>query len=400
MSRETSSEVIQCPNFAWRLFKRGGTYYADGRKHNSGKKSLAVGNRKDAIRELQLLDKLTGLESAAESKSNAVSNRIMLSANQPFEPIEIEAGWQLYIDRRSIPIHIGGLKPSSIRKYQGHKKRFVAYCNKNKINCWSSVDRKLLEDYAKVLDKKLAPITIHDDLTMEISVSNWLIKDKQIPIDCKINWKLQKPPGAERYCYERDEVSRMLEFSAELTKNRWLYPTTLLLSHTGLRIGEAINLRWPDIDLRRGVIHIRDESFKKNSTTQRRLVKDRESRVIPIHPKFQSYLTGCGKTSGYVLTGDQGRKLNYNHALDMLVKKLIQPLEQEFPTPTGELGFKDGRFHSFRHFFVSECFDAGIPESDIKDWVGHSDSKVVNLYKHIRSESAKANMSLGKFGSA
>ena len=44
------------------------------------------------------------------------------------------------------------------------------------------------------------------------------------------------------------------------------------------------------------------------------------------------------------------------------------------------------------------CFDAGIPESDIKDWVGHSDSKIVKLYRHIRSETAKVNMGLGKFG--
>ena len=374
--------------------QRGGTYYADGRKHNNGKKSLGVRNRKDAIKELLLLDELTALELNAERESADVSQASSLSSNG------IEAGWQLYIDRRSIPIHIGGLKPSSIVKYQSHMRRFVEYCKKNKINCWSNVDRKLLESYAKTLDKKLSPVTIHDDLIMEISVSNWLIKDGQIPSDCKINWKLQKPPGAERYCYERDEVSRMLEFSASLKKNRWLHPAILLLSHTGLRIGEASNLRWPDIDLRRGVIHIRDESFKKSSAVERRLVKDRESRIIPIHPKLQSYLNDCSRRSGYFLNGDHGRKLNYNHALDMFVKKIIKPLQKEFPTPKGELGFKNGRYHSFRHFFISECFDAGIPESDIKDWVGHSDSKVVKLYRHIRSESAKANMSLGKFGAA
>ena len=115
------------------------------------------------------------------------------------------------------------------------------------------------------------------------------------------------------------------------------------------------------------VIHIRDEIFKKGLATERHLVKDRESRIVPIHPDLQSYLTGCGKTSGYFLTGDQGRKLSYDHALDMFVNKIIKPLQEEFPAPENELGFKDGRYHSFRHFFVSECFDAGIPESDIKN---------------------------------
>ena len=102
--------------------------------------------------------------------------------------------------------------------------------------------------------------------------------------------------------------------------------------------------------------------------------------------------------SDYFLVGKDGRKRSYSHTLTPFIDHIIKPLTTEFPTPKGELGFKDGRFHSFRHFFVSECFDAGIPECDIKDWVGHSESKIVALYCHIRSESAKAKMSLGNFG--
>jgi len=104
------------------------------------------------------------------------------------------------------------------------------------------------------------------------------------------------------------------------------------------------------------------------------------------------------RNSDNFLVGKDGRKRSYSHTLTPFIDHIIQPLAKEFPTPKGELGFKDGRFHSFRHFFVSECFDAGIPECDIKDWVGHSESKIVALYRHIRCESAKAKMSLGNFG--
>lgn len=398
MGKAKGSEVIQCPNYAWRLFKRGDTYYADGRKHNNAKKSLGVENRKDAIRELQLLDEQTAIESN-DSGEPTGNSPIPLSATKPFEHLQIEAGWQLYIKRRTIPIHLGGLKPSSVRKYRGHMKRFVSYCKENRVLCWSKVDRELLEDYAKSIDSTLAPLTIHDDLTMEISVSNWLIKNKQIPFDCKIDWKLQKPPGAEQYCYERDEVRRMLELALAKTRHPWIHQLIFLLSHTGVRISEAINLKWSDVDLKKEVIHIRDETFKKQiEGQQRRLVKDKESRIIPIHDALLKCIGECKRNSNYFIPGKDGRKRNYNHTREAFVKQIIEPLAKEFPTPEGELGFKDGRFHSFRHFFVSECFDAGVPECDIKNWVGHSESKIIALYRHIRSQTAKANMRLGKFG--
>ncbi len=400
MAKTKTSEVIRCPNKDWRLYTRRGVYYACGRKHGYGKHSLSTRDRKQAIEELLQLDSSFA---SLEKGENQIDGGLVLPTNpSDRDPIAISEGWELYIEKRSIPIHLGGLKPTSIVKYHQHKNRFVTHCKKVGVQDWQSVTQDVLEIYATAIDGSLAPITIHDDLTMEISVSNWLIKKKLIPYDNKINWKLQKPPGAERYCYERDEVSEMLQYTSAFKKNRWLYPTILLLSHTGMRIGEAINFKWPDVDLKREVVHVRDESFMKQDklVAERRMVKDKESRIIPTHAVLMKYLSACKEKTGHVLTGDRGGKLNYNHCLDAFKNKVIKPLTKKFPTSDGELGFKDGRFHSFRHFFVSECFEAGIPECHIKDWVGHSDSKIVELYRHIRSESAKANMQLGKFGTA
>ena len=319
------------------------------------------------------------------------------------KPISIEEGWDTYLDKKSIPVYLGGLKGSSIRKYRGHRKRFVAFCQKHGIKYWHEITQPILEKYGTAQDGKLAPITIHDDLTMEISVSNWLIKHGHIPTNCKINWELVKPEGAEQYCYERDEVERMLEVSITLTRYPWMYPLLFLLCHTGMRISEAINLKWRDIDLKNQVLHVRDETNKKLIPGQvRRQVKSGKSRIIPIHPALLDCIIEQNKhkESDYFLTGKDGRKRSYSHTLDPFKDHVITPLSAKFPTPKGELGFKDGRFHSFRHFFVSECFAAGIPECDIKDWVGHSSSKIIELYRHIRSETAKANMRLGKFGAA
>ena len=41
-----------------------------------------------------------------------------------------------------------------------------------------------------------------------------------------------------------------------------------------------------------------------------------------------------------------------------------------------------------------------VPESDIQLWVGHADSKVIALYRHIRDEIAKENIRKIDFGAA
>ena len=346
------------------------------------------------------LDRLVGI--AKESKE-VLPDIAIRSVVVPPDQISIEAGWELYIEKKSIPIYLGGLKDSSVRKYRGHSKRFIAHCKKKGIKDWANVSQRELEVYGVSLDGKLAPITIHDDLTMEISVSNWLIKNGRIPHTCKINWELTKPEGAEQYCYERDEVRRMLQWTLGFNRRCWMYPLVFLLSHTGVRISEAINLKWKDIDFKNEVIHIRDETYRKLPKGQkRRLTKAKKSRIIPIHAALMECIEKqkAGRVSDYFLPGKDGRKRSYSHTLTPFTKHVINSLSEEFPTPKGELGFKHGRFHSFRHFFVSECFAAGIPECDIKDWVGHSNSKIIALYRHIRSETAKANMRLGDFGAA
>ena len=390
---KTTSLVVPCAHFQWRLFTRKGVYYADCRKDGLGKHSLGTRDYKVAMEKIRELDQI-----AWNSSSPQVRVSELVAKKSGYSKVGIDDGWSIYLDDHSEPDHQGGLKESSVRKYNTHRKRFVAYCEHRGIDCWSRVDEFLLKKYSKLLDKKLAPITIHDDLTMEISVSNHLIETSLLPPENKIRWDRPAPPYSEQYCYEIDEVDRMLAFCKNFKRNHWLYPAILLLSRTGVRISEAINLEWPDIDFKDELIHIKNDTNKKVTTGRRRTTKSGKSRLIPIDHELLELLLDRRKKSGPVLLGDRGSRLNYNHARDTFVKKIIEPLDVEFPTLEDQLGFRDGRFHSFRHFFISQCFDCEISETLIKDWVGHSNSKVVNLYRHKKSKTSKLKMKQVVFG--
>ena len=75
-----------------------------------------------------------------------------------------------------------------------------------------------------------------------------------------------------------------------------------------------------------------------------------------------------------------------------LVRDVIKPLVERFPSAPGEIGFEHARIHSFRHYFVSEAFRLGVPEPRIMEWVGHRDSRIVARYRHLRDDDGQQAM--------
>ena len=98
------------------------------------------------------------------------------------------------------------------------------------------------------------------------------------------------------------------------------------------------------------------------------------------------------RSHGRVLTGPKGGKIKEDRIRERFVERIIEPLSSRFPTPKGEIGFESARFHSFRHFFVSQAFIAGATEAEIMSWVGHRDSKTVSIYRHLRNEDSQRRM--------
>ena len=106
------------------------------------------------------------------------------------------------------------------------------------------------------------------------------------------------------------------------------------------------------------------------------------------------------RTQGYLILSVRGEKADPNRLRDQFVKRVINELKKEFPHAKGEQGFAHGRFHSFRHFFVSEAFVNGVAETDIRDWVGHRDSQVIERYRHLRRSHSKQMINEINFGAA
>ncbi|MCH7664371.1 MAG: site-specific integrase [Acidobacteria bacterium] len=172
--------------------------------------------------------------------------------------------------------------------------------------------------------------------------------------------KLPEPRGRVRFLSD-EERERLLESCRESSDLR-LFLVVVLAISTGARKGELLRLRWPDIDLRRGVAVLHQ-------------TKNDERRALP--------LTGL--------------------ALDVLSERFkIRRLDTDlvFANSDGKPTFprkawaealraaqiEDFRFHDCRHSAASYLAMSGATLAEIAEVLGHKTLAMVKRYSHLTDQ--------------
>jgi len=385
-----STSTIACRYFVWRLFQRQGVWYADGRRagQNLGKHSLESRDRDAALRALQELDLHMAIRAG------------LVEAEEPQileTDLSIVDGWATYLLRCEDPEILGGVSPATRKRYRAVQDKHIQFCAVSGIACWSQVDKKATNDYGRWLAKKksLADRTIVLELNLVCSVVKWLVEQNHLPPHCRFLLKLSKPDGTTTFCYTKDQVRRMIGYCDAEPALGWLGRVITALATTGLRINELAKLRWTDIDFAADTIRLTDERARprrRQSGSERR-VKGKRGRALPLNPALRSLLLQLPRhKDGLVFRSKSGGKLNDRRALEALQNRVIMPLVEEFPTPEGEIGFEQGTNHGFRHYFASEAFRNGATEAQLVAWLGHRDSQLLQIYRHLRPEDGHRQM--------
>ena len=187
----------------------------------------------------------------------------------------------------------------------------------------------------------------------------------------------------------------ILKRCSEVADLNWLGDVLRALACTGMRISELAGLRWTDIDFTNNLIMLTDETatVARQRGRKARQIKNRRSRSFPIHEDLRRVLDRIERQpDGVVFHGPRNGVLSPDICRRTLIKQVLTPLAEQFPTPEGEIGFEDGRLHSFRHYFCSVCANTGVPEQVVMRWLGHQDSKMVKHYYHLHDDEAQRQM--------
>ena len=158
-----------------------------------------------------------------------------------------------------------------------------------------------------------------------------------------------RPTRARPYIYSNNEVRRLLEAAMQLPpahglRARTFYCLLGLLSVTGLRISEALNLQAEDVDLADGILTVRRGKFGK-------------SRLVPIHPSTRKVLSDYAARRDRFLAGRPASRFFVSKRGTRLdggtVRRTFYALSRRIGL-RGAAASHGPRLHDFRHRFAVE----------------------------------------------
>ncbi len=154
-------------------------------------------------------------------------------------------------------------------------------------------------------------------------------------------------PRPAPYLYADDEIRRLLKAAWKLPSlgglRSWTYSTFLgLLAVTGLRVGEAIHLHRNDVDIKQGLLRIRQTKFGKD-------------RFVPLHPSTTRALALYARRRNdfcsvpaypHFFLSDHGKPLT-----DCMVRWTFVKLSRQIKI-RGPAASSGPRLHDLRHRFA------------------------------------------------
>ena len=161
--------------------------------------------------------------------------------------------------------------------------------------------------------------------------------------------------------------AEQLKSLANAIQDRWLRDIVVFAAMTGGRIGEILNLTWPDVNLGNMTLTFRSSGDYR--------VKGGKIRTIPMNETVYALVLekqAAQRTREYVFPGKRGKKAN-QHFVSRKFKKCID-----------KLGFdRKLHFHSLRHTFASLLVTRGVSLYKVQKLMGHSSAQVTQVYSHL-----------------
>ena len=179
----------------------------------------------------------------------------------------------------------------------------------------------------------------------------------------------------------REELALLL---AALPDERWRLFFEFL-THSGLRISEAVGLRWRHIELGpRPRVLVREQLYNGKRTN---LKSGAARRDIPLSPAMTMRLRAHRRDSYRgertpVFATDAGTELNRPNIAGRVLKPAAKAAGLTVERDGEQVAWVS--FHTFRHTCASLLFEAGRNVKQVAEWLGHADpSFTLRTYVHL-----------------
>jgi integrase len=225
----------------------------------------------------------------------------------------------------------------------------------------SKVTHKQGEDYKLFRIEKVKPVSV-----------NIFLRQIKAAFETAVRWEyLKENPlkKVKQYKVKNDDLPKFLtksEVNALLEKIPAGHFRLFILFclYTGCRRGEALNLKWEDVDMESGMLKFR-------------LTKTGKSRVIPLNNVLMNAFRNLSRN------GDRVFPFHANFVTHKFKKYL---------RVSGIPSHESLHLHSLRHTFASHMIMAGVDLMTVSKLLGHSTIRTTELYAHLVPDHVKASI--------
>lgn len=182
-----------------------------------------------------------------------------------------------------------------------------------------------------------------------------------------------------------DEIKRLINAAPKGKKHTLLLTATL----TGLRASELRGLRWKDVDLKAGELHVHQRADRFGQIGAPK--SDSSVRTLPLDPDgklttaLKTWKLACPKgEEGLVFPSSTGAIEHHSNMLKSLgpVMKAAGVVDKQGEPKYG--------LHAFRHFFASWCINPisrggrELPAKEVQTLLGHASIVLtMDVYGHL-----------------
>lgn len=225
--------------------------------------------------------------------------------------------------------------------------------------------------------KGLSAKTVRNINQVISSAMDMAVKHKLILSNPTDGCELPKVEHREMHTIHAEQLGAFLREA----KESGVYELYYLDLATGLRRGELLGLKWEDVDLTHGVIHVRRQVYRIDGEVKEVPLKTKNAyRNISISKDAVEMLKEMEKhrTCEYVFPSPNGGPISPDSVLNMLHRVLKRA------------GLPAVRFHDLRHTFATLALQNGVDIKTVSGMLGHfSAGFTLDTYAHVTTAAQK-----------
>jgi integrase len=248
-------------------------------------------------------------------------------------------------------------KPSAIRGYgRSLRERLLPALGGKRLG---DVQRRDVQRFAdELLGEGLDPSTVRNVLMPLRVVYRRAIEDGDLAVNPTSHLRLPAVRGRRDRIASPDEAQQLLAALSE--RDRALWATAL---YAGLRRGELMALRWEDVDLTQGVIHV-ERSYDEKAHLEIEPKSSAGKRTVPI--------VGALRDELLAHKAREGRKAGLVFGSTETKPFVTSNVWRRAQVAWRRAGLNPIGLHEARHTFASTLIAAGVNAKAITTYMGHA----------------------------